>query len=88
MLSIKEILEKLCAVKSPSGFEGEISRVIKEIVEDAGLSCESDALGNLFVRRRGNGRRVLLAAHMDTTGFLATFIDKDGFVRFRFFCTR
>lgn len=82
MLNIKEILEKLCAVKSPSGFEGEISRVIKEIAESAGLSCESDALGNLFVRRAGVGKRVLLAAHMDTTGFLTTFIDKDGFVRF------
>ncbi len=82
MLNIKEILEKLCAVKSPSGFEGEISRVIKEIAEGAGLSCETDALGNLFVRRPGVGKRVLLAAHMDTTGFLATFIDKDGFVRF------
>ena len=82
MLNIKEILEKLCSVKSPSGFEGEMAQVIKEIAEGAGLSCESDALGNLFVRRNGVGKRVLLAAHMDTTGFLATYIDKDGFVRF------
>ncbi len=82
MLSIKEILDRLYEVKSPSGFEKEMSRVIAEIAEDAGLECKNDALGNLIVHRKGSGKKCLLDAHMDTIGFLATFIDEKGFVRF------
>ncbi|MBQ9985304.1 MAG: M20/M25/M40 family metallo-hydrolase [Oscillospiraceae bacterium] len=82
MLSIKDILKKLCATASPSGFESETAKVIAEMAEDAGLSHSTDALGNLIIHRPGVGRRVLLDAHMDTIGFLATFIDEKGFVRF------
>ncbi|MBQ8003657.1 MAG: M20/M25/M40 family metallo-hydrolase [Oscillospiraceae bacterium] len=69
-------------VKSPSGFEGEMARVIAEMADEAGLTHCTDALGNLVVRRPGVGKRVLLDAHMDTTGFLATYVDEKGFIRF------
>ncbi len=82
MLSIKEILKKLCAVSSPSGFEGEASELICALAEAEGLECKKDAMGNLIVHRGGTGKKCLLAAHMDTTGLLATFIDENGFVRF------
>lgn len=82
MLNIKDVLKRLYTVKSPSGFEGDMARVVAEIAESAGLSHGTDALGNLIVRRPGVGKRVLLDAHMDTTGFLATYIDEKGFVRF------
>ncbi|MBQ4544215.1 MAG: M20/M25/M40 family metallo-hydrolase [Oscillospiraceae bacterium] len=82
MYSLKDILKKLYKTKSPSGFEGETASVIAEIAESAGLSCELDALGNLIVRRPGVGKKVLIDAHMDTTGFLATYVDEKGFIRF------
>lgn len=82
MLSLREILDKLYTVKSPSGFEGEISKVISEIAKDAGLKYYTDAMGNLIVHRKGSGKKCLIDAHMDTIGFLATFIDEKGFVRF------
>ncbi len=82
MLSITDILKKMYTVKSPSGFEGEMARVIAEMAEEAGLTHCADALGNLVVRRPGVGKRVLLDAHMDTTGFLATYVDEKGFIRF------
>ena len=44
-----------------------------------------DALGNLLVRKgeKGkNGRRIMLAAHMDEIGLIATHIDENGFIRF------
>lgn len=82
MLSIKEILEKLYETSAPSGFEGETAKVISGIAESLGLSHRTDALGNLIVHRPGEGKRVILDAHMDTIGFLATYIDDKGFVRF------
>ena len=82
MLSIREILDKLYSVKSPSGFEGKMADVISKIAEEAGLDCRRDALGNLIVHRKGTGKKCLIDAHMDTIGFLATFIDEKGFVRF------
>lgn len=82
MLSIKNILETLYSAPSPSGFEGELSKVISSLAEKAGLECRNDALGNLIVRRKGVGKKCILDAHMDTTGFLATYIDKNGYVRF------
>lgn len=77
-----DILKKLYEVKSPSGFEGEMAKKIAEIAGVSGLECRTDALGNLIVRRKGEGKRVLLDAHMDTTGFLATYTSEEGFVRF------
>jgi endoglucanase len=44
-----------------------------------------DALGNLIARkgRSGkNGKRVMLAGHMDEIGLIATHIDPNGFIRF------
>lgn len=82
MLNLIDILKKLYAVKSPSGFESDMAAAIAQIAQKAGLSHSTDALGNLIVRRPGVGKRVLLDAHMDTTGFLATYIDENGFVRF------
>ncbi|MBR3848747.1 MAG: M20/M25/M40 family metallo-hydrolase [Oscillospiraceae bacterium] len=82
MISLKKILDKLYAVKSPSGYETAMAEVISEIAADAGLECHRDALGNLLVHRRGAGKKCILDAHLDTTGVMATYIDENGYVRF------
>ena len=82
MLSIREILDKLYEVKSPSGFEGKMAKVITEIAKSEGLESYTDTMGNIIVHRAGIGKKCLIDAHMDTIGFLATYIDEKGFVRF------
>ena len=77
-----DILKRLCGTSSPSGFEQKTAEEIINIAEALGLSCETDALGNVIVRRSGVGKCVMIDAHMDTTGFLATYTDENGFVRF------
>ena len=78
---MKNLLDKLVAPVSPSGCEANVSKVIAELAAPYG-EVVSDNLGNLTVYKKGNGRRIMLAAHMDTIGFIATHIDDRGFVRF------
>ena len=82
MISLKKILEKLCAAKSPSGYENEVAEVIAEIATSAGLDCRRDNFGNLIVHKKGAGKKCILDAHLDTTGLMATYIDENGYVRF------
>ena len=78
---MKTLLEKLIAPVSPSGCEANISKVIAELAAPYG-EVVSDTMGNLTVYKKGTGRRIMLAAHMDTVGFVVTHVDERGFVRF------
>ena len=82
---MKPLLKKLTETFSPSGYESAIREVIRAEVVPLADEVRVDALGNLIVRKgeKGkNGRRIMLAAHMDEIGLIATHIDANGFVRF------
>ncbi len=76
-----KLLEKLIAPVSISGRETEIARLIADLAKPYG-EISTDHLGNLVVYKKGMGKRILLAAHMDTVGLIVTYIDDDGFARF------
>lgn len=78
---IKDTLLKLLAVHGATGHEEKIAAVIADMLRPYADSVETDALGNLIVKKSGAGKRVMLAAHMDHIGFIATDADKEGFVR-------
>jgi tetrahedral aminopeptidase len=82
---MKALIQKLVESVGPSGFEKTVRDVILNEVRPAADECRIDALGNLIVRKgqkSGNGKRIILAAHMDEIGIMASFIDENGFVRF------
>ncbi len=77
-----DLLEKLTQAWGPSGNEEEISALIKSEIEPYVDEIQTDALGNLAAHKKGSGKRLMLAAHMDEIGIVVTFIDKEGFLRF------
>jgi tetrahedral aminopeptidase len=80
---MKSLIQKLVETISPSGYEQPIRNLIQaEIRPHKG---EVDALGNLIVKwgeGSAKGKRVMLSAHMDEIGIIATHIDQYGFIRF------
>ncbi len=80
---MKSLIQKLVETTGPSGYEAKIREVIqKEIQPDKG---QVDTLGNLIVRKGeklAGGFRIMLAAHMDEIGLIASHIDENGFIRF------
>ncbi|KAB3534023.1 M42 family metallopeptidase [Alkaliphilus pronyensis] len=78
----KELLKEMCSVYSPSGNEAAIRDFIMQEIKDYVDEINVDPLGNLIARKKGNGKKIMFAGHMDQIGLMVTFIDKEGFLRF------
>ncbi|MBP5270819.1 MAG: M42 family peptidase [Clostridia bacterium] len=78
-----ELIKKLTEIPAVSGDERQIAAAISEEIAPYTDLRLTDALGNLICLRRGSGkgRRIMFSAHMDEVGFVAIFIEEDGFVR-------
>lgn len=77
-----EILKELGKMVGVSGSEKTIRDFVKAKVSSKFDEVYEDALGNLICVKKGSGEKVLLAAHIDEIGVIATFIDEKGFIRF------
>lgn len=77
-----ELLKELTEIYGPSGREDKIREFIKKKVSPYADETETDILGNLIVHKKGTGKKIMLAAHMDEIGIIVTFIDNNGFLRF------
>jgi endoglucanase len=77
-----ELLRKFSEAYGPSGREQQIARLISEEIRERVDEVFTDTLGNLYAIRRGNGAKVMIAAHMDEVGVIVTFIEEKGFLRF------
>lgn len=77
-----ELLKKLTDAFGISGNEEEIREVIKNEIQGKVDEIRVDALGNLIAVKKGKGKKIMLAAHMDEIGVMATYIDDRGFIRF------
>lgn len=82
---MKDLLKKLVETASPTGMEGAVRDVVKELVAPYADEMFVDVMGNLIVRKgqkTEDGLKVMLSAHIDEIGVVVTHIDDNGFVRF------
>jgi putative aminopeptidase FrvX len=82
---MKDLIKKLTETFSPSGYEDAIREVILSEIKPLADEIRVDTLGNIIARKgekAANGKRIMIAAHMDEIGLIATHIDEHGFVRF------
>lgn len=81
---MNDLIQKLVEAFGPSGFEDGVRALIRPEVEPYADEVRVDALGNLIVRKQGDGSglKVMIAAHMDEIGVMVTHITKEGFLRF------
>ncbi|MBO5852299.1 MAG: M42 family peptidase [Clostridia bacterium] len=81
---MKELLKKLCSIPAVSGREEKLREfIINEIKDYAEYSVDQN--GNLICFKRGKSRakkKVMVDAHMDEVGLIASYITDNGFVRF------
>lgn len=77
-----ELLKELVMAVSPSGRENNIREIIQNQLSSYCDEIYTDALGNLICHKKGNGKKLMLAAHMDEIGFMVNYIDDKGFLRF------
>ena len=83
-MTLFEDIRILCELPGVSGREEPVRDcIISQLPED--VSYEIDALGNLYVEKKGANRpqnKVVLFAHMDEVGLMITYITDDGYLRF------
>jgi putative aminopeptidase FrvX len=83
-----DLMRRVCDAPGVSGFEGPIREVVRaELAAHCG-ELRVDRMGNLTGIRRATrapagepALKVMVAAHMDEIGFVASHIDAGGFVR-------
>ena len=82
MSKVFELWDEVGGAFGPSGREDAVRETIAGIAGAYIDDITTDALGNLICRKKGSGKKVLFAAHMDSIGVVATYIDDKGFIRF------
>nr|WP_319372667.1 M42 family metallopeptidase [uncultured Methanobacterium sp.] len=81
---MKQLLEKLSNASGVSGFEDEVRNLMLEELKGHVDDLDVDNMGNLIATKNGkpDGKKVMLAAHMDEIGLMVRYIDKEGFIKF------
>ena len=67
-----ELLAKLAQAYGASGNESVVRDIIISEIKKYCDDYEVDAMGNLIAHKKGNGVKVMFAAHMDEIGLFGT----------------
>ena len=76
-------LEALSNLAGPSGFEGEVRNFIKEQIIQFVDEIKVDRMGNIIAHKKGEGKKVIVTAHMDEVGLVITGYNEDGTLTFQ-----
>jgi endoglucanase len=78
-MAIPALLEALVRAHGPAGHEHLAFDVVREAVGDV-AEIESDSVGNLVARRKGEGPLLALIAHLDVIGLAVAQIPDDALI--------
>ena len=76
------VLRRLTEAFGPSGCEGQIAEVIEKLARPYGDEITRDSMGNLIVHKKGEGKKLMFSAHMDSIGLMVTQITDQGYLKF------
>jgi len=79
-----QLLEKLSNAFGPSGNEEDVAEILKKELEAYSDETTHDKLGNMIFLHKGKKDypKIMFSAHMDEVGFIITFTEESGFLRF------
>ncbi|MCB0826558.1 MAG: M42 family metallopeptidase [Armatimonadetes bacterium] len=79
-----DFLKSLCNTPSPSGYEERIAKVYADYTKTFADKVETDRHGNTTAILNPDAeQKIMLAGHMDEIGFQVSYIEDEGFLRFR-----
>jgi endoglucanase len=82
MLNIS-LLKEICETAGAPGYEQRIREIVLREVRTLVDDISIDNMGNVTTVKKGRqGKKAMVAAHMDEIGFIVTHIDDKGFLRF------
>ena len=77
------LLKEIAEVAGAPGHEQRVREIVLREVTPLVDDITIDNMGNVYAIKKGkNDKRVMIGAHMDEIGFMVTYIDDNGFVRF------
>ncbi len=76
------LLKKLSQAFGPSGNERDVREILLQQIDTKAYEIQVDPLGNLIIRKPGEGKKVLIVSHMDEVGIIVTHIDDKGYLYF------
>ena len=77
-------LKQIIDIPAVSGREASLLEKIRTAIAPYVDECSFDNLGNLMALKKGSAetpKNIMLCAHADEIGFMATFIEDSGFIR-------
>ena len=85
MDTLKQLLKDLCGIVGVSGREKAVRDFITNRLQNiADLEFTVDNSGNIIANKKGkkSGKKLMVDAHMDEVGFIVTYIEDNGLIRF------
>ncbi|MDR2610304.1 MAG: M20/M25/M40 family metallo-hydrolase [Clostridiales Family XIII bacterium] len=80
MTDIFELHGRLVETAGISGIEQRTAKLIQELAAPLVDEIWTDTPGNVITHIRGEGKKILICAHMDVVGFVVRGVDEKGFV--------
>jgi tetrahedral aminopeptidase len=77
----KNFLKQLVETPSPSGYEHDVQKLVRDRIRPWCDEVRTDVMGNVFGVRNPEGKpRIMLAGHCDQIGFIVNHVTDDGFL--------